>query len=283
MAFDRVVELKIGERGQGLLISDLDIEFEVSRSNTFELNTCRLTIYNAKESTRKNVLKRGNNVNLAVGYQDEGTGTIFIGNIDEVVSVQKNAEWVTSISALSLRSLNQPFEHLTVSLSYGPGVSISQPLRALATSLGVVLLGVENAGGVILDNGWCFAGTARQALMDLEKRLKAYNVGLYQDNAEIVIFRKGNVDSRFRGVLLTKQSGLIFVKEKIDDSNNGDAAVEDKKIIEFQSLINPAIQPNGLIVIQGEDTLDGSYLVEKTVYRGNNFGGDFRLNGEAIA
>lgn len=284
MAYNRTIELKIGENGQGLLISDLDVEFEVERSNTFSLNTCKLKIYNANENTRKNILKRNNNVVLSVGYEDEGMGTIFIGNIVSSSSIlMSNGDYITDIEAASLRNLSQPIEHITVSLSYGPNIKITEPLKAVASALGVIVLGASNASGITLPNGWCFAGTARQALMEIEKRLRPHGIGFYQDNTEIVIYNRGDVSSRFEGVLLSKASGLLSIKEKEDDSNTGDVPVENKKTIEFSSIMNPSIQVNGLLVVQGEDTYDGSYLVEKVIYSGNNFGGDYKVSGEAIA
>ena len=81
MAWGRIVELSVGSEGEGLLISDLDIDFKVIKSLTFADNYAEFRIYNAKEETRTKILKKGNNLIFKAGYEDEAVNTLFVGNI----------------------------------------------------------------------------------------------------------------------------------------------------------------------------------------------------------
>ena len=100
MAWGRITTLTVGFQGSGFIVSDLDMDFEVNRSITLSENTAEFTIYNAKESTRKEVLKQGANVIFEAGYEDETVSTLFAGNITYSSSMKKGMDWVTEIKAV---------------------------------------------------------------------------------------------------------------------------------------------------------------------------------------
>ncbi len=277
MAFKRVIELSVGESGTGLLISDLDIEFNIERSITFSENTAEFTIYNAKESTRKEVLKEGNNIIFKSGYEDEGISTLFIGNITEAKSIQEGADWISTISASSIRSSRSPLENTYVTISYAPDALLNRPLRDIATALGLVLIGEDNAL-INLDNGFTFVGSARAALNYCKEILRVNGVELYIDNTEIVVYNVDNRDSRFSPIYLDYESGLLRVND-ITEYKTQTAKIPRR--ISFESLIIPKMQPNGLININ-TDKINGLFLIEKLTFEGDNFGGENRCMGEAV-
>jgi len=288
MAWNRLVELKIGESGTGLLVSDLDIQFSVRRSVTFSNNNAGIRIFNAKESTRNKILKIGNNVVLGVGYEDEHQSgnlpTIFIGNILFAMSRKTGADWITDIEVSMMQTAKASLESLAVSLSYTKGVPISKPIEEIASVMGLAVNGQANLANLTLINGWAFAGTPRQGLADLRNRLRPHSLDLFVDNSEVIIYRVGTPKSTFETVLLTPDSGLLKVDVTNRQDKIGDKAEEYKKRIRFASLLNPKLQPNGLITISGvNSSVNGTYLVEKVNFKGNNFGGPFDAIGEAVA
>lgn len=275
MAFSRVVELSVGENGRGLLFSQLDIDFRIEKTITLANNTAEFTIYNAKESTRKDVLKKGNNLIFSIGYEDEAVGTVFVGNITASQSHKSGNTWITKVKASSIRSKDQPLQVIPISLSYGVNTPLSQPLNTLANASGLVISGIANTTNIRMSNGWVYAGTFGGALRYIKSILDSNNMGMYIDNNEIVIYKIG-VASRYKTVLLSYTGGLLSVK---DITKTG----EKKKRIQFTSLIIPQIRINGVVSLKNTKTNDGSYIVDKLLLEGNSYGGKFETVGEATA
>jgi hypothetical protein len=279
MAFKRAVQLSIGANGTGLSISDLDIEFNIQRSNAISENTAEFVIYNAKESTRKEILKIGNNLIFDYGYDDETMGTLFVGNITTAKTQRSGQDWATTITSASIQGKDKPVNtNNDVSLSYAPDTLLSQPLTDIATILGLSKWGFENAN-INLENGFVFVGSARGALKYCADILKAHDVALYIDNNTLVVYNTGSRTSRFSPVYLDYNSGLIRVDDVTEQDNQ---TSKNPKRIGFETIIMPKLQPNGLIVIQKTGRLEGTYLIEKVNFVGNNYGGENRCDGEAI-
>jgi len=286
MAFSQIVELKVGTSpttggaGVGLLISDLNIEFEVQRSIQFSDNSCTITIYNAKETTRNNVLVEGNNVVLSAGYEDESIGTIYIGNIVSSVSVQTGVDWQTTITCGGLQGADRRFDYVTVSLSYAPGTRVIDVLNQIALSLGLRVFGRDNAQGITLPNGYVFAGTAKEALRYCKRILNNTSIDLYIDNATLFIYRQGQQDSRFRSVYLDYNSGLFQAFIENEEYRVGNRT-ENRPRVKYSCLLNHNLEPSGLVTIRSNN-VNGTYVNEKVVFKGGNFGKVFICEGEAI-
>jgi hypothetical protein len=286
MAFNRILKLFIYEplNAQNQLkqteISDLHLEFLVTRSNTSSENTAEFIIYNANEDTRKKVLKQENNLRFEVGYVDETIGTIYSGNITEVKSILDAGDWITTVSSSTILDQKKALTKIYTPLSYASGVLLSTPLQSIATQMGLVLVGGLNAN-VPLKNGWTYAGEARGALEYCRKILKANNADLYRDNTQIIVYRT-DIPSQFESIVLTYNNGLLRVSELVEDPRKRKNKKKSKRI-EFESLIIPKLQPNGKIAITNTDKLDGVYTIEKLVFEGDNFGGENKIIGEAVA
>lgn len=275
MALNRIVNLSIGVDGTGLLLSQLDIDFNIEKNTNVSANFAEFTIYNAKESTRKNVLKKGNNLIFELGYDDEAVAVVFIGNIIESFSEKIGPDWVTKIKAYTIRSKTDALQVATVSLSYTANTPVSSPLNAIAQSYGLIVSGLSNISSLKLPNGWTYAGTFNGAIRYIKGILENKNFGLYIDNNEILIYKIGEA-ARYKVIILSYDGGLISVRD-ISKTE------EQKKRIEFKSIIIPQVRINGAIVVTGTPLNDGTYIVDKLKISGNNYGGDFNIVGEAVA
>jgi hypothetical protein len=277
MAFDRIVELKVGTGSNGLLISDLHIEFDITRSNEFEENTADFNVFNAKEDTRKQILKVGNNVVFDAGYKDEGTGTIFIGNITESISKQVGPDWITSIQAATIQTNLKALKNNYITMSFAEDTPIIQPLKKIASAVGLGVYGELNVSNIILQNGFTHAGSTRSALVNLKNILKSKDIGLYADNQEIVLYNLATKSGRYSTVLLDYQSGLKNISDVTEHDNQGK---NKTKRFEVETILIPKIQPQGLLKVSADDPLDGVYFINKVRTFGNNFGGEFDMVSE---
>ena len=287
MAFGRIINLKIGPQptsGEtsttGLLISDLNIAFEITRSITISDNECKISIYNAKEDTINNILKQGNNIRLEAGYEDEGTGVVYTGNILEADTTFNGRDRITNVTGGGIQKSQDALGYLTVSLSYSKDTVLSLPIQDIASVLNLTPFGVDAASNVTAPNGFSYTGTAKGALYQLKKLLKSAGLGLYVDNDLLIVYRIGVQDTRFKFAYLTPISGLINAYYKDEEYRVGDE-VEYKRRVEYKCVLNPNLAPNGLVTIKGK-AVDGTFINEKVSFKGDNFGGEFTSKGLAL-
>lgn len=293
MAFGRIVELLVADPGQlnqhktprapvvGVDVSQLDIEFEVQRSNKFTQNTATIRVYNADKDTRTKLLIEGANVLLRAGYQDqESVGVIFLGNVSAPAKSerQEDGTWVTTLKAAAVRADEKPLEETLVSLSYAPKIPLQSVVQELADAQGLALN--WGVGTILLDNGWAYAGKIRGAFDYIRKILKSNGSGLYLDNGELVVYSLiGN--STYQAAFLDYDSGLIGVDVQPIAPTNDKIFVDESgkkyrpaRAIRAQCLLNAAIRPNSIVVVDTPE-IKGNFVVQKVKFTGDNFGGSF--------
>ena len=277
MAFIREIELIVGQGDVGLEIAKLDIDFDISRSTTQANNTATFTVYNAKESTRTEILKKDSNIRFKAGYADEGNiGIIFFGTVDKVNSKKQGVDWITTIQAKDISSNQEGLANRSFNFSYKKGSNLSQVINDLAGILSIPVAGVENAN-IKLNNGFVFVGTLNNLIRKINKTLQVDETQLYFDSNEMVIFKQGGKSSKFGVTRITPSSGLIGTVEKVNNENEDDTRAR----VNMTVLMNPKLRPNGLINVSSSG-LNGSYILEKVRFYGNNYGGDFLVDLEAV-
>lgn len=295
MAWGRVVELVIGPGGFGLLISDLDIEFEIEKTMKLSENFARFKVYNASANTRNNILIEGNNVTFSAGYEDEGklapgSNTIFVGQIDSATTKKIGPDWVTDIKAVTSRGKGKTINTIPITLNVTKGTPLSTVITTIASTLGLVTFGLENTSDIILQNGWCYMGTTNGALRYIQKILKNEGRGIYFDDDELVVFNIG-IPSKVEVVVLTYTGGLLNVEDITEKPEESLTPVKKRvkkvpkekisKKIRYESILIPQLQLNAPVTLINTSQ-DGTYINIKVTYEGDNFGGDFKCKGESI-
>lgn len=321
MAWGRIVSLKIGtdptNPSKAVEVSDLHFDFSINRSIAFAENTAEFKVFNATEDVRNQVLVEGANIVFEAGYDDIGTGTLFMGNITKSVSVKAGSDWITEIQAASTRSAQDPLKTTPVVLSYSPGSTIGEALQDVADLLGIVLTGGEQVSDITMTNGFVHVGSVRMALASYNKVLNSYNYGLFIDNNELVVFARAG-SSTYKAIYLDYECGLLSVEDKanahdeelkvqaqqerikkavtkkvareteaskkstaktVAKAKASIAEIERKKIT-FKSLLHPKARPNGLVTIKTPQ-IDGTFLMEVLRFNGTNYTEEFYLEGEA--
>lgn len=287
MAFKRVVEMNVGALGVGLIISSLDLDFKIQKSLKLHENSAQFRIYNVSETTANDVLQVGNNVIFKAGYEDEAVSAIYHGNIVQALYGSSRTDRVIDLLCMSNRSTNQKLIKKNVSISYAKGTLISQPIQELAVLLDLVVFGLENAS-IQLVNGWVYAGSTNGAFRYLQDILFSQGISMYIDNNELVIYNMGE-PSTFSVVLLTYSGGLLKIKnvtkpeETVTQKQKRRIKKDTRKRLEFESLLIPQLKLNGPVTVQGVNPgIDGTYVLEKLEFFGNNYGGNFKAKGELV-
>lgn len=302
MAFNREVEVIVAApellnfhetpktQTEGVLLSGLDLDFKVERSNVFAENTAELTIYNADAETRTKLLREGANITISAGYTDQWKGLIFIGNIcaESQHYREDDGTFVTKIKAASVRADDKPLETTLVSLSFSKGTTLKSVLSEIAISQGVILHYAIEAD-LPQQNGFAYAGKIRGALELCQKILRSSGYGLFIDNGELVVYALDAKDSTYIAASLTYDTGLLSVTEVTpavtDDKNiknKSKKKLQPAKKYKLLCLINPNISPNSVVHVKAAG-LDDNYIVQKATFMGDNYGNKFECELEVDA
>ena len=296
-------------------IASLDLDFTITRSRVFNDNEASVTIYNMNPDTRNKILKRGSNLLIYAGYQDEGVGLMFQGNIVDVNTSTNGVDYITTITALAIRSLSRPFTATPVSLVYPKGTTADKAVDQLAAALGLVAIGTENVAKVPMD-GFAYVGGAGGALEALARRLETAGCGIYIDLAELLVYTKDGSDSKYSVAYLAPDCGLLSARDTTDYSQAVRSRVDElsddlgkdptgqkpgdriiytektgtevyqeldkiytslPKTAEAVTIIMPKVRPNSLVDLQAVD-VSGMFVVDSmTINGGNTAGSDFTM------
>ena len=281
MAFKRIVEMEVGTSSRSVLISDLNITFDITRTRKFSNNIAKFKIYNPADDTVSKMLKKGNSVIFSAGYDDEGTGLIYSGQITESIPSKNPPDPFIEITCGSIQNADTDLSSVTVTLGYKPNTNLSRPINEIGNALGLSVVGLENISSIKMRNGFNVAGTAKEALRLIQGTLERNGMGLFIDNSNLIVFKKGEGYKR-AAVKLSSRTGLLESPKLSDNLENDENVEEDiTQRALFKSILNYKIVPNGDVDIESS-TVNGKYLVDKCQFKGDNFGGDFLVEGEGI-
>lgn len=276
MALGRQIEMKVISNKTTIVdISNLFIEFDIERTLILSPNKANFTIYNAKEQTRNDVLKKDNLITFKAGHEDENNiASIFYGVICTSNSYKSGTEMITKVTAQDLAGTDNGLVYQYVAYSYKEKTKISQVFNDIADALNLSLYGIDNLTDT-LNNGFTFSGSVGKLLYEMRQTIRQSGLEIYIDDNTMVIYKIGKQVSRF-GIVRIPSNNIIGGIENVEDTTRQD----NRKRIKFDCILNPKIKPNTLVNVQGEYT-KGTFITEKAKFVGNNFGGDFKCTVEA--
>lgn len=325
MAWDRVCRVVVRTpSGPSNSYTEVDLDalhldFNITRSRVFNDNECQLNIYNAAPDLVKRVLQRGSNLLIYAGYRNEGSGLIYQGNIVAVSSTMTGTDSVTSVSAMSLRSLDKPFTSTPVVLNFPPDSTAEDVVVEIGTILGLVPIGANNASGVTFPQGWAYVGPVGLAIERIGRDLMDHGYGLYIDLAELVVYSMQS-DSEFTLAYLSYDSGLLSIKDTTDYIAAARGRIDEmgqtkkttigkgknkkvilsteahkdvyeelekvftslKKTLSAEVLMMPKVRPNSLVQVDTPEQ-SGVFVVDRMSIRGGNYAeAGFTMNLELL-
>lgn len=314
MAWDRICRVVVrpptGSGGGSYTeveLNALHVDFNITRSRVFNDNEAKLNIYNAAPDFIRRVLQRGSNLLIYAGYKDEGEGLVYQGNNVGVTSVKTGADVVTSVMAMSLRSLDKPFTSTPVVLNFAPGATAEDVVVEIGTRLGLVPIGANNVKGISFPQGWAFVGPVGLAIERIGRDLMVHGYGLYIDLAELVVYST-QADSDYTLAYLHYGAGLLSIKDTTDYIAAARGRIEEmgqtkrttkgkgknkkviitteatkdvyaelekvftslKKTLSAQTLMMPKVRPNSLVQVDTPEH-SGIFVVDRMTIRGGNY------------
>lgn len=247
--------------GDTVEITDLRMQFKVSKSLAKEPNKCEITITNLSDHSRGELEKKPIEVQLAAGY-DGAPRLLFRGDLRYGPSKLEGTDWTTTIQvADGARAIS----HARMSKSYKPPIRVSQVLSDVAASMDMVLPPeVEQSSELkqALANGISTHGPTRDILTRL---LAPYGYNWSVQNGELQILKDGDV-RKGDAILINEAAGLISSPERTVPEKPG-----AKSELTFQILLYPELAPGQLIKVESRD-IDGQFRIQEVEHSGDSWG-----------
>lgn len=276
MAYNRIIESTIGPPGgSGFLIQGLRQNFTVEKSDKESTNKLSLSIYNLSQNTIDIVAKAKNKIILRAGYADEGTSSLFFGDIVSTISRKEGPNKVLEIEAFDGQT---NIQNKNISISYNAGTPKQQIFNDLVTAFGIPLTNPQSLGGQFA-NGYSYVGKVKDALTEILSPLgKSWTI----QNEQLVIITKGESVQR-SGLLISPNTGLIGTPEALSDQDEKQSDIDEvPKRWKIKSLLFPQLFPGVDLEIQS-NKVNGVFRVESIYLSGDNYEGEFICETEVIA
>lgn len=324
MAFGREIRLYVGNFDKGndsnensLDLSDLDVEFEVTRSVEWYDNEATITVYNPSPSTINTLMNEGNSVVLKAGYSDEhNIRNIFVGQIAMAAPQRSGKDVIVVLTCVQARGAFYQLARLNCAVAFKKDKPIRACLQELCDYAGIVLrAGRNEVMDAVLTEPFRASATFTAVIEQFSKDVlfPYHSVKIYLDNNELIVMGLDNTIA-LEEVELSYDSGLLECREVRDENMNkvnfGDDPAyyffsgSDQKVkqkerpskeidrtrkIHARSLMNPAIVPNCFVQVDSTDgseydkvlAVKGRFIVTECVYRGGNTGNDFTVELDA--
>lgn len=272
---DRKYQLIVGDykNGNGLLIENLQVTFDISKSsdNKNKTNSAAIEIYNLSDESLKILDTDYPAAVFSVGYSQIGIKQVFAGQVSLVTTRKSGTDRVTQ---LRLGTSYTELNHNVLSQLTSPGRTVKDVFEDIRKALPGVSRGVYN--GTNLNNqvlyGYPLMGTPKEMLNELSEK---YQVDWQIDDEVLYAHDKDRAnDENFQqAYVISKYTGLIENAYRV--TQKSDRSTKDKikkQGVQWRMLLNPDIKAGSIVKL--EDTLiQGWYRVDSL----RHFGG-FRDN-----
>src|SRR5690606_3534343 len=272
---DRKYQLIVGDykNGNGLLIENLQVTFDISKSsdNKNKTNSAAIEIYNLSDESLKILDTDYPAAVFSAGYSGIGIKQLFSGQVSLVTTRKSGTDRVTQ---LRLGTSYTELNHEVLSQLTSPGRTVKDVFEDIRKAIPGVSRGVYN--GTNLNNqvlyGYPLMGTPKEMLNELSEK---YQIDWQIDDEVLYAHDKDRAnDENFQqAYIISKYTGLIENAYRV--TQNSDRSTKDKtkkQGVQWRMLLNGDIRAGSIVKL--EDTLiQGWYRVDSL----RHFGG-FRDN-----
>ncbi len=254
----------------GIEITDLRVQFEITKSLGKHPNTCEVTISNLDDRSIVAFQKRPIRVHVEAGYETEGgPRLLFVGDV-RAGSGTKTIDTDTETKLL-LGDGSRAFAEGRINRSYTRGTPVRTLLRDAARSLGLELpheVDVSPAVQTAIASGEVVSGYASD---ELSRLLAPFGYTFSIQNGRLQILRDNEV-----------RPGIFVLSEGIIGSP--DHGVPDKKgrppRMTVLHELYPEILPGGTIEVISKD-IKGRFKVIRVKHTGDTEGDEWESEIEA--
>lgn len=282
---DRKYQLIVGDykNGNGLLIENLQVTFDISKSsdNKNKTNSAAIEIYNLSDESLKILDTDYPAAVFSAGYSGIGIKQLFSGQVSLVTTRKSGTDRVTQ---LRLGTSYTELNHNLLSQLTSPGRTVKDVFEDIRKAIPGVSRGVYN--GTNLNNqvlyGYPLMGTPKEMLNELSEK---YQVDWQIDDEVLYAHDKDRAnDENFQqAYVISKYTGLIENAYRVTQKSDRSTKDEVKKQgVQWRMLLNPDIKAGSIVKL--EDTLiQGWYRVDSLRHFGGFRDNDFYTEVQASA
>jgi hypothetical protein len=285
----RHVQVVIGKAGSGLLVENLRVHFEVSKTVESAPNVAVIKIFNLSPINEAKIKNEFDEVLLNAGYEG-ALRLVFRGNIKHVYRYRDKSDYITEIEA---GDGDKDFRSATMNETLAAGTTNAQLVDRAVGSFKTT--GGTTKGAVQINDrarlrGKVISGNTRDVLHDVARESGA-NWSI-QDGQLVIVKANGVLPDE--AIVITADTGMLGAPE-----------INDKGIA-VKCLLNPQLRVNGAIKLDNngikakrqkaqalgkkqEDQKepvrldpDGIYKVLKITHKGDTRGQDWVSEIECI-
>jgi hypothetical protein len=255
----------------------LALDFETKMTRSKEPNQGVFNLYNLSASTRMEIETDAKAVRCYAGY-DGDAKLIYTGDLVFVNSIKQGPDWVTT---LHCGDGFAAFTESVTSKTYAGGTEKQVVLDQIASDMGLVVKATKDAIGGALTGSLSMDGKSKDQLDVLTK-----------DNGAEWSIQDGELNITQLGqpiddiaVVLRADTGLLEHPTITDKGVNVKAQlnpdIRPGKLIKLEPIAVQVTPGQGQIPERGRDYA-GLYLCQTVQFIGNNYGGPFDVNIEAV-
>lgn len=268
---NRQYSLTVGDykTGNGLLIEDLQVTFDISKStnNKNRTNSATIEVYNLSEESLKVLDTDYPAAVFEAGYLDTGgPKRLFSGQVTNVSTRKSGTDIVTQIT---MGSGYTELNHETLSDVVPPGNNVQDAIEKLRKAIGADR-GVYN--GTNLNNeiiyGYPLSGTPKEMLDELAEK---YQLDWQLDDGVLYVHDNDRAATeQFQlAYVISPFTGLIERPYRVSGDKRRSKKDKVKKPgVQLKILLNPEIKAGDIIQIE-EGLLKGWYKVDSIRHTGS--------------
>lgn len=236
----------------------LAVDFDVKHTNGKEPSVGNFAIYNLAEETRKRIASDAIGVRFYGGYEGREK-LLYSGSIERVINKRQGVDYITEMRC------GDGFREFTNSVTtrtYASGVDKQTIINDIAGDMGLSVKAGKDAVKGVLTGSKTLDGLSKDVLTEMVPEWSIVD-------GEINIPAPGQPISNVATVIKS-DTGLL------------ESPAITEKGVNMKAQIDPDIRPRSLLKVESA-SIEGLYIVQAIQFVGNNYGGAFDMNIEAVA
>ena len=257
--FGRVLELKIGNRKESIVINNLRVTFSIKKTLSSEPNTGEISVYNLNDSNRNLITsKQYHFLELYVCYKEDVLRMIFCGDI---LTIENKLSGQDMITTMRCGDGHRAFTEKTIIKTMGKGQTDNVILNEAASSFGLQKGSINLPNERVLPRGKVLMCDTREAM---HKIAINNNADWSIQDDQLVVIPKDKALANNEGWVISRTTGMIGSPNK---TNEG---------VEVTTLCNPHYRIGSLVRIESKLVeYNGDYKIKTIEHNGDLYGSNW--------
>jgi len=255
-----------------IIISDMRVQFNVTKNLRDEPNTCELTITNLASETRAALQVLPLHVRIAAGYDGE-TQELFAGDMFWAGSSREGVDWLTKIQ---VGDGTRARANARISRTFKSGADPRQVIGDVAKSMGLKIPRSLAEGTDFLhslSSGVTVDGPSHE---QMTKLLAPKGYGWSVQGGKLQVLKDGETLGG-EAIVINKDAGMV-------GSPDFGAPSDDKQppVLTVKTLLKPELRCGGRIALESR-AINGLFRVNKLTHAGDTAGSAWHSTIEGVA